>query len=126
MAESSGVATGVTVEHHMLADVVTHQLEAMLAVGNYDAVKLLLEPVQPVDIAEAIGNLPTTLQAIAFRLLSKDEAISVYEYLGTTTQQNLSRVITKGFATAVGGGHGHVADADGHVLSRLFCERLTP
>ena len=89
MAESSGVATGVTVEHHMLADVVTHQLEAMLAVGNYDAVKLLLEPVQPVDIAEAIGNLPTTLQAIAFRLLSKDEAISVYEYLGTTTQQNL-------------------------------------
>ena len=89
MAESSGVATGVTVEHHMLADVVTHQLEAMLAVGNYDAVKLLLQPVQPVDIAEAIGNLPTTLQAIAFRLLSKDEAISVYEYLGTTTQQNL-------------------------------------
>ena len=89
MAESSGVATGVTVEHHMLADVVTRQLEAMLAVGNYDAVKLLLEPVQPVDIAEAIGNLPTTLQAIAFRLLSKDEAISVYEYLGTTTQQNL-------------------------------------
>ena len=89
MAESSGVATGVTVEHHMVADVVTRQLEAMLAVGNYDAVKLLLEPVQPVDIAEAIGNLPTTLQAIAFRLLSKDEAISVYEYLGTTTQQNL-------------------------------------
>ena len=89
MAESSGVATGVTVEHHMLADVVTRQLEAMLAVGNYDAVKMLLEPVQPVDIAEAIGNLPTTLQAIAFRLLSKDEAISVYEYLGTTTQQNL-------------------------------------
>ncbi|AII42112.1 magnesium transporter [Synechococcus sp. KORDI-100] len=73
----------------MLAEVVSRQLEAMLAVGNYDAVKLLLEPVQPVDIAEAIGNLPTTLQAIAFRLLSKDEAISVYEYLGTTTQQNL-------------------------------------
>ena len=89
MAEVIGVAAGVTVEHHMLADVVTRQLEAMLTVGNYDAVKLLLEPVQPVDIAEAIGNLPTTLQAIAFRLLTKDEAISVYEYLGTTTQQNL-------------------------------------
>ena len=37
--------------------------------------KLLLEPVQPVDIAESIGNLPANLQAIAFRLLSKDEAI---------------------------------------------------
>jgi len=89
MAEGTGVATGVTVEHHMLADVVTRQLEAMLTVGNYDAVKMLLEPVQPVDVAEAIGNLPTTLQAIAFRLLSKDEAISVYEYLDTSTQQNL-------------------------------------
>ena len=44
----------------------------MLQAGNYDAVKLLLEPVQPVDIAEAIGSLPANLQAIAFRLLSKD------------------------------------------------------
>ena len=30
--------------------------------------ELLLEPVQPVDIAEAIGSLPANLQAIAFRL----------------------------------------------------------
>ena len=28
----------------------------MLSVGNYDGVKLLLAPVQPVDVAEAIGN----------------------------------------------------------------------
>ena len=86
-------AGGVTVEHHLLAEVVTRQLEAMLSVGNYDAVKLLLEPVQPVDVAEAIGNLPQNLQAIAFRLLSKDEAISVYEYLDTATQQNLLNLL---------------------------------
>ena len=61
-------AGGVTVEHHLLAEVVTRQLEAMLSVGNYDAVKLLLEPVQPVDIAEAIGNLPQNLQAIELNL----------------------------------------------------------
>ncbi|MFM1900330.1 MAG: MgtE family, putative magnesium transport protein, partial [Cyanobacteriota bacterium] len=64
-----------------IAAVVAQQLESMLASGNYDAVKMLLEPVQPVDIAEAIGSLPRTLQALAFRLLSKDEAIEVYEYL---------------------------------------------
>ena len=52
--------------------------------------KLLLEPVQPVDIAEAIGNLPANLQAIAFRLLSKDEAIGVYEYLDRPQQSLLS------------------------------------
>ena len=32
---------------------------------------------------------PPNLQAIAFRLLGKDEAISVYEYLDTATQQSL-------------------------------------
>ena len=45
MTERTGqVTAGVTVEHHLLAEVVTRQLEAMLSVGNYDAVKLLLEP----------------------------------------------------------------------------------
>ena len=68
----------------------------MLSVGNYDAVKLLLKPVQPVDIAEAIGNLPTNLQALAFRFLGKDEAISVYEYLDSATQQSLLRLLRSG------------------------------
>ena len=93
---SSGSASGMTTEHDLLAEVVTQQLEAMLTVGNYDAVKLLLQPVQPVDIAEAIGSLPAQLQAIAFRLLAKDEAISVYEYLDTTIQQNLLGLLRSG------------------------------
>jgi magnesium transporter len=76
--------------------VVSQQLESMLSVGNYDAVKLLLKPVQPVDIAEAIGNLPTNLQALAFRFLGKDEAISVYEYLDSATQQSLLRLLRSG------------------------------
>ena len=81
MTEASGLSGGgVTVEHELLAEAVTHELAAMLQAGNYDAVKLLLEPVQPVDIAEAIGSLPANLQAIAFRLLSKDEAISCLLY----------------------------------------------
>ncbi len=72
-----------------LAEVVAKQLEAMLSIGNYDAVKVLLQPVQPVDIAEAIGFLPLVLQALAFRLLSKNEAIEVYEYLDPAVQQSL-------------------------------------
>ncbi|WP_320676003.1 magnesium transporter [Prochlorococcus sp. MIT 1300] len=72
-----------------LVDEVANELESMLASGNYDAVKLLLQPVQPVDIAEAIGSLPLILQALAFRLLSKDEAIEVYEYLDAAVQQSL-------------------------------------
>ena len=46
----------------------------------------MLNPEQPVDAAEAISNLPTLQQAIAFRLLPKDEAIEVYEYLEPAVQ----------------------------------------
>jgi magnesium transporter len=73
----------------VLAELVAQQLQALLEVGNYDAVKLLLAPVQEVDTAEAIGLLPRTLQALAFRLLPKDEAIAIYEYLDGTVQQTL-------------------------------------
>ena len=88
MEEAHG-SSGVSVTNDLVAEVVAQQLESMLSVGNYDGVKLLLAPVQPVDVAEAIGCLPRTLQALAFRLLGKDEAIEVYEYLEPTIQQSL-------------------------------------
>ena len=97
MTEAAGNEAGnITVELELVAEVVSQQLESMLSVGNYDAVKMLLKPVQPVDIAEAIGNLPTNLQALAFRFLGKDEAISVYEYLDSATQQSLLRLLRSG------------------------------
>ncbi|HEY9748610.1 MAG TPA: magnesium transporter, partial [Allocoleopsis sp.] len=57
--------------------------------GNLLGAKALLVPVQAPDIAEAIEGLPETLQVIAFRLLPKDEAIEVYEYLDPSVQQAL-------------------------------------
>jgi len=72
-----------------VAELVAGQLKALLEAGNYDGAKLLLQPVQEVDAAEAIGALPRTLQALAFRLLPKDEAIAVYEYLPVDVQQSL-------------------------------------
>ena len=50
---------------------ITVQLEELLIAGSYDEAKLILEPSQPVDIADAIGSLPLILQALAFRLLKK-------------------------------------------------------
>jgi magnesium transporter len=79
-----------------VAEVVARQLEALLEVGNYDGAKLLLRPVQEVDTAEAIGALPRTLQALAFRLLPKDEAIEVYEYLDPAVQQSLLERLRSG------------------------------
>ncbi|MFU8883875.1 MAG: magnesium transporter [Cyanobacteriota bacterium] len=80
----------------LVPEVVARQLEALLEVGNYDGAKLLLQPVQEVDAAEAIGNLPRTLQALAFRLLPKDEAIAVYEYLPVDVQQTLLERLRSG------------------------------
>ena len=91
MNESTGasIQSSSLINGPHFAEVVAEQLEAMLAAGNYDGVKILLQPVQPVDIAEAIGNLPQILQALAFRLLNKNEAIEVYEYLDPAVQQSL-------------------------------------
>ena len=77
------------VKHNELRQLVRSQLELLLQSGNLEGAKSLLIPVQPVDIAEAIEGLPESSQLIAFRLLSKAEAIEVYEYLNTDVQQAL-------------------------------------
>jgi magnesium transporter len=72
-----------------LQQLVQSQLYALLKQENLDGAKVLLEPVEPVDIAEAIEGFPADMQAIAFRLLSKEEALEVYEHFDQRTQQAL-------------------------------------
>jgi magnesium transporter len=90
------LGNGVQAQPTPVAELVAGQLKALLEAGNYDGAKLLLQPVQEVDAAEAIGNLPRTLQALAFRLLPKDEAITVYEYLPVDVQQTLLERLRSG------------------------------
>ncbi len=75
--------------HNELRELVRAQLRMLLEQNNLPGAKALLVPVQPVDIAEAIEGLPESMQAIAFRLLSKAEAIEVYEHLDISVQQAL-------------------------------------
>ena len=81
--------TGNGVKHNELRELVRSQLELLLESSNLEGAKDLLIPVKPVDIAEAIEDLPESMQVIAFRLLSKAEAIEVYEYLDSSVQQSL-------------------------------------
>ncbi len=76
-------------KHNELRQLVRSQLELLLESGNLEGAKSLLIPVQPVDIAEAIEGIPESMQVIAFRLLSKAEAIEVYEYLDYSVQEAL-------------------------------------
>ncbi|MCP9916763.1 magnesium transporter [Cyanobium sp. ATX 6F1] len=96
MSEATGISSGRNSGGADLAELVAQQLQSLLEAGNYDGVKLLLQPVQPVDVAEAIGTLPRTLQALAFRLLPKDQAIEIYEYLEPAVQQTLLERLRSG------------------------------
>lgn len=72
-----------------LRQIVREQLRLLLTDRNFEGVKSLLLPVQPVDIAEAIEGLQQPMQLEAFRLLTKRTAVDVYEHLTTETQQAL-------------------------------------
>lgn len=88
MAENNNLSIQTT-SRRELRELVRSQLQMLLEQQNLQGAKILLVPVQPADIAEAIEGLPETMQAIAFRLLSKDEAIEVYEQLDSSVQQAL-------------------------------------
>ncbi|PSN11504.1 magnesium transporter [filamentous cyanobacterium CCT1] len=64
-------------------------LHELIQQQDFEAAKMLLEPAQPADIAEAIEQLPAPMQVLAFRLLSKTEAIEVYEYFSPPMQRQL-------------------------------------
>lgn len=92
MTENNNLPSTTTlqdVSRRELRDLVRSQLQALLEQNDLQGAKAILVPVQPADIAEAIEGLPEAMQAIAFRLLSKGEAIEVYEYLDSSIQQAL-------------------------------------
>ncbi|MEM8613542.1 MAG: magnesium transporter [Cyanobacteria bacterium P01_H01_bin.105] len=89
MADIEQATSAVSFSRRELRELVRSQLQALLEQDNYQGAKALLVPVQPADIAEAIEGLPEAMQALAFRLLSKAEAIEVYENLDSSIQQNL-------------------------------------
>lgn len=72
-----------------LRQIVREQLRLLLAARNFEGVKSLLQPIQPVDIAEAIEGLAQPLRLSAFRLLDKPVAVEVYGYLTADAQQSL-------------------------------------
>lgn len=90
MTENNNLSSTLqNVSRRELRDLVRSQLQALLEQGDLQGAKAILVPVQPADIADAIEGLPEAMQALAFRLLSKSEAIEVYEYLDTSVQEAL-------------------------------------
>ncbi len=78
-----------------IRQLVCSELKILLEQKNWEGAKAILIPVQPVDIAEAIQGLPEAMQAIAFRLLAKNNAIAVYGYLDSSVQQVLLKDLSR-------------------------------
>ncbi|WP_298907963.1 magnesium transporter [uncultured Nostoc sp.] len=90
MTETNNLSSIIqNVSRRELRDLVRTQLQMLLKAGDLQGAKAILVSVQPADIAEAIEGLPKAMHALAFRLLSKDEAIEVYEYLDYSVQERL-------------------------------------
>jgi magnesium transporter len=68
---------------------------ANLAARDTDALKALLVESDEVEILAALHELTPNEQGIAFRLLPKDQAMSVFEELDTDQQENLLRSFTE-------------------------------
>ena len=95
MTEAQSPSTSNPNSRQELRELVRSELRILLEQEDWSAAKLILVPVQSADIAEAIEGLPEAMQALAFRLLSKDEAIAVYEYLDSAVQQVLLKDLSR-------------------------------
>lgn len=67
----------------------TQDVRNALDVADLNKLKYDLNSLQPVDVGEYISQLPEQQRAIAFRLLNKNQAIDVFEYLPTEVQEEL-------------------------------------
>ena len=68
----------------------TQDVRATLSdIDNFNRLKLELSHLPAVDVGDYIAELPTARQAIAFRLLNKDQATDVFEYLPPEVQESL-------------------------------------
>jgi len=63
--------------------------DALIDATDLNQLKWDLNRLQPVDVGEYIEQLPEKQRAIAFRLLNKNQAIDVFEYLPTEVQEEL-------------------------------------
>jgi magnesium transporter len=67
----------------------TQEIRSSLDIADLNQLKCDLNCLQPVDVGDYISQLPEKQRAIAFRLLNKDQAIDVFEYLPTEVQEEL-------------------------------------
>lgn len=78
----------------MLGKLIEPELKAMLAEKRYKDLRQTLQELDPVDIAEIIQVLSPDEGIILFRILPRDLAADVYEYLPLHEQEDFLRLLS--------------------------------
>lgn len=89
----TGVPDAVQILNAELADLIVRR--------RFDVLKERLRSGQIPDLAEAIDRLPSEQEAVAFRLLDRDRASDVFEYLSFDAQEHLLRTLSDADAANV-------------------------
>ena len=70
------------------------KLEELIKTNNFSIVQRELQEMNPVDIANEMGELDTTDMIRVFRLMSKDLAAEVFAYLDENDHQTIARQLS--------------------------------
>ncbi len=71
-----------------------HKLDELLAAGKFAELRQILRDMNPVDIANELGEMDTADMIRVFRLMSGDQAAEVFAYLDANDHNAIARQLT--------------------------------
>lgn len=71
-----------------------HKLDELLAAGKFAELRQILRDINPVDIANELGEMDTADMIRVFRLMSGDQAAEVFAYLDANDHNAIARQLT--------------------------------
>jgi len=78
----------------MIGNVLFPEIVNLIEIRDFSTLKGVLEDLLPQDIADLLSDIPSpNEQAVVFRLVAKDIATEVFEYLDTDAQLNLLKAL---------------------------------
>lgn len=77
----------------MIGQILRPEIKELIESRDFSVLRDFLREFQPVDIAELMADLPENDQAILFRILPKQLAADVFEYLDLETQKSLLKAM---------------------------------
>lgn len=78
----------------MIGNVLFPEIVNLIEIRDFSTLKSVLEDLLPQDLADLLSDIPSpNEQAVVFRLVPKDIATEVFEYLDTDVQLNLLKAL---------------------------------